>query len=185
MQYLLLILTLLSFRSVAEEPRYLHEFDVTAIDFEHAWRGKDNYAQYEATLYGIGYSIWRNNFGLRVGYIKGKDLYTEGRFEHVTVKLKYVVSFEALYKYDITEQFRLAVGIGTHLIPVPQYYEGIDPDGHFANDADNDEGYILGLQWEPVEDVLVGWRFTHYSRITVAPYDEWTKGHSVSITYRF
>ena len=161
-----------------------YELDVTQVKLEHAWRGPNNVADFNDTVYGVGLTTWHNNTGLRLGYIKGKDLNTSGRYSRITIKLKHILSAELLYKYDI-DNLRLYGGIGWHWIPVPMYWEGIAPNSHAATDADNDHGYILGFQYKMSKHLSVGYRFTHYSRIKIRPYDEWTKGNSFNLTYIF
>ena len=184
MKYLIL-LALLSFNSLAED-KWSFELDLTQVEIEHAWRGPDNYAQFDGSLSGVGVTSWHDSgFGARLSYLQGKDLSTEGKYEGITIQLKYIAGLELLYKHRLTESLWVYGGIGTYLIPLPMDYEGIDPDGHDANDSDNDEGWLVGAQWDVNERWSVGWKFTHYSRIKSSPYDEWTKGHSLNITYKF
>lgn len=168
---------------------YEFELDVTTVHLEHAWRAPEEYrdATFIDTVCGIGGTVWRGPWGFRTAYLEGTLLNTTeaGYYDHITINLDHIISFELLYRYHITSDLRLIAGIGTHLIPVPQYYEGIDPTSHAATDADNDEGYILGLQYKITDNASIGWRFTHYSRITDHGWDEWTKGHSINITYHF
>lgn len=181
----LLVGLLLSSSLYATE--YEYEIDVTSVGLEHAWRPPEDFkdATFNDVVFGLGATVWRDEWGIRVAYYDGKPLHTDGYYEYVTINLEHIISFELLYRYHITSDLRLVAGIGTHLIPVPQYFEGIDPDSHMANDADNDEGYILGLQYKINDDMSIGWRFTHYSRIRSNGWDEWIKGHSVYITYHF
>ena len=183
MKSILLVLLVLATHATAEDT-YIFELDATVVDLEHAWRGPDNYAQFTETLHGAGITVWdKSNFGLRVAYLDGKDMNTAGRYSGITVKLKYIASLELLYKYQVTDKLRAVIGVGTNLIPLPMYWDGIDPSSHAATDADNDEGYIVGVSYRLNDDISLGWRFTHYSRIKGGVYDEWTKGHSLNITY--
>lgn len=172
----------LSFNTMAES-KWEFEFDLTTVQLEHAWRGPNNYAQFEESISGIGLTGWhKSGFGTRIGYLEGKDLTTEGKYSDVTLSLGYIASWELLYRKEVFDGLFLIGGIGTHIIPIPNLASS---DPHHSTDYDNDEGYILGLQWTVNDKMSVGWRFTHYSRITVSPYDEWTKGHSFNITYKF
>ena len=182
MKYLILLIMLFSTQVLAE---WNNEFDYTQVAMEHAWRGPNNKADFNEKLEGIGITAWHDsNFGVRLGYLKGKSLHTEGRYSFITMNMKHIISLELLYKYEIIDDLNLILGVGTHLIPVPMYWDGIDPTSHAATDADNDEGYIIGLQ-KCVDSLCIGWRFTHYSRIKSNVYDEWTKGHSLNVAYRF
>lgn len=184
-----LLLLLLMSPLTAKPDSFTYEVDVTAVSVEHAWRGdkgERDYAQFEDVVYGFGVASWhKSGFGGRVGYLKGTTLYTEGRYDYLQINMKHIISFELMYRYYVTEDLKAIVGVGTHLIPVPQYYEGIDPQSHMANDTDNDEGWLVGLQYEINKDFSIGWRFNHYSRIKTSQYDEWIKGHSLNLTYRF
>lgn len=162
-----------------------YELDSTIVALEYAWRGDNNYAHFNDTLYGVGATAWWDNIGVRLGYLEGKPLYTKGKFKSITVNLDYVLSLELLYKYELYDRLILYGGIGTHIIPVPMYWKGIDPNSHAANDSDNDEGYILGIKYHLLDSMSIGWRFTHYSRIKEEFNDEWIKGHSLNIHYMF
>ena len=182
MRYLIL-LVIFSGSLMASD--YSLELDAGHNKIEHAWRGPNNYAQFEADLNSIGLTAWRDNVGLRLAYIKGDDMNTLGIYEQITIKLKHIISLELLYKYQITNNIRVYAGIGANLIPVPMHWDGIDPTSHAATDADNDEGYLIGAQYRVSNKLSVGWRFTHYSRIKEAPYDEWIKGHGIYLSYKF
>ena len=182
MKHLLLVLiTLLPFTTSAVE----YQFDVGYSQVEHAWRGEDKYAQFTDTLNGVGLTAWYGNIGIRGGYIKGKDLNTAGRFKSITIRLKHIISLEVLCRYQVTDYLSVMAGIGTYKIPLPQYWKGINPKSHAATDADDDEGYILGAQIDLDGNWGMGWRFTHYSRIKSNTFDEWTKGHSLYVSYKF
>lgn len=171
------------------------ELDLTAASIEHGWRGPNGYnqkAQFDEEIYGLGFTTWhKSNFGVRLGYLKGAVLTTSGKYDYVQINMKHIASFEILYRYYITDNLTARVGIGTHNIPVPQRYEGLDPTSHPYNDADNDEGWNVGLQYQLSDGFSVGWRFTHYSRINRSGddwekgQDEFIKGHSLNMSFTF
>jgi len=176
MKYLCLIIALFSFSAAATE----YELDFNYTNFEHAWRGENNYAQFNAGLYGMGVTAWhRSNFGIRAGYIHGTDLNTKGIYRNITLSLGYIASFELLYRYEFYKNFHAIVGIGTYIIPIPNL--GSDSE-HHRTDYDNDEGYVLGLQYKVNKHLSIGWRFTRFQKIKR---QEWTTGHSLNITYIF
>lgn len=159
------------------------ELDITHARVEHAWRGERNYAQFTSPLYGLGLTYWFDNgFGVRGAYAEGREMHTDGRFKDFTIDLKYIASLELLYRYEVVDGLFLVGGVGTHVIPLPIWNGKID---YRRNDYDNDEGYILGIQYRLNDNFSVGWRFTHYSRVKSDLYDEWTKGHSINLTYRW
>ncbi len=171
------------------------EVDITGASIEHGWRGPRGFndkAQFDENIYGVGATAWhKSNFGVRLGYLKGAVLTTDGYYDHVQINMKHIASIELLYKYQVTENLQARLGIGSHSIPVPQRYEGLDPDSHHYNDSDNDEGWNIGLQYKLSDGFSVGWRFTHYSRINRnnddwdRGYDEFIKGHSLNMAFHF
>lgn len=193
MKYLLI--TLMLFCGSVSADNWDFELDITGADIEHGWRGPAGFehkAQFEEKIYGFGFTTWhKSNFGVRLGYLKGAVLTTEGAYDYVQVNMKHIASLELLYRYYITEDLQARVGIGTHAIPVPQRYEGLDPTSHPYNDSDNDEGWNVGLQYQLSDAFSVGWRFTHYSRISrneltwEKGHDELIKGHSLNMAFTF
>ncbi|MFT5709311.1 MAG: hypothetical protein ACI9ES_003619 [Oceanospirillaceae bacterium] len=181
---LLIITMMLLLSSQAMATQYSIEIDVSKNEIEHAWRGPNNYAHFELKGVGVGVTVWQDNIGVRLAYVDGGNINTAGRYEHITINLKYIASLELLYKYQITNDLRIYAGISTSLIPVPMSWDGIDPKSHEATDSDNDEGYTIGMQHNLNKGLSIGWRFNHYSRIKSSPHDEWIKGHSIYLSYK-
>lgn len=180
---LLLILLLLSASSLANDILQPVEYQlgVHSTKIEHTWRGEQNVANYDATTKSISITAWnKHNFGVRVAYEKGEVMTTIGRYENVLVDLKFIGSLEVAYRFFVSDDAYIFGGIGTYRIPLPMTTV---KSGYFRNDSD-DEGYHLGVTTRH-GDWSIAYRFTQYSRIKSKLYDEWTRGHSIHVSYSF
>ena len=157
--------------------------DVGVYRTEHAWRGVDNYAQFDMRSVGVGFSVqFEGGLYSRFGLVSGDKLTTKGRYTDVVLNLKYIASFELAYRMKLAKSSYLLVGLGTNVMPIPNI---TSTDEHHSSDYDNDEGYLIELQYEVTRNISIAWRFTHTSRIKSNKYDEWTKYHALKIIYMF
>ena len=176
MKYLFVLL--LSFNIYASE----YEIDTNYTKLEHSWRGI-SVADYTASLKGIGFTWWDNsNFGVRLSHSFDAKMYTKGRYQSFVIDLKGITSLELLYRYEILNNLYLIGGISTNKMPVP--ITSIEED-YYRNDSDDDEGYIVGVQYKLNKHYSIGYRFSQTSRIKKDLSDEWTRGHSINFTVTF
>ena len=160
-----------------------YQIDIGQYNVEHAWRGPNNYAQFEKQMTGIGITKWDSSgLGVRVGYIHGGEVTTNGRYSSIILDLKYIASLELLYREEVHSDLWVVVGIGTNVMPIPNITSS---DPHHSTDYDNDEGYLFEIQYKLIDELSVAWRFTHTSRIKGEVNDEWTKHHSIKLVYTF
>lgn len=145
------------------------ELDIGITEVEHAWRGINNYADYDSQLKSIGLTLWHeNNFGIRFAHGTGSTMTTQGRYKDYYIELPNISSLELLYKVELTDRARVFGGIGTNLIPLPTYK---DVRGSVRADRDDDEGYILGLSYNVLSNLRLIYRFTEYSLVKSAKYE--------------
>ncbi|MBL4588292.1 hypothetical protein JKY79_03025 [Candidatus Babeliales bacterium] len=173
MRLLLLILLLFTGGVNAE-----YEIDVGYSHIKHAWRGPDNIATFQYDMPSIGITWWRGRIGIRGSYADGGLSGTDGRYKLLEVDMKYIAGLELLYKYQITDDLRLILGVGTYLIPVNVYYL----DGTLERkDRDDDEGFNIRVDYSITEHWSISYKFSEYSRIKSDLYDEWIRGHSAQL----
>ena len=171
------MLLLLSFNAIASE----YQFDIGYSQVEHAWRGPNNVATFKPVMKSIGFtSIYDNGFAYRFGYGELNHVGTTGRYSHYTLEMDYIASLEIMYRYSVNN-LTVFGGIGTYIIPASVRAT----NGYYDKDYDNDEGYFLGAEYSIYNKISLGYKFNMYSRIKNNPYDEWTKGHSIYLAYKF
>lgn len=159
-----------------------YQFDLNSNQINHGWYTNDiDEAKYLNTMTGVGVSAFHySGFGLRLGYMKGDEAQTTGRYKTYIVDMKHIISFEAIYKKEVLNNVELFAGFGTYLIPLPITSE---EEGYYRNDSDDDEGYFYGVSLRLYKDFLINYRYTKYSTVRSNGSDEWTKGNSVQLVY--
>jgi len=174
----LLLLILLSLNVSSSE----YQIDLGYSQVEHAWRGPSNYANYETGMESLGLTyITDIGVAFRVGYGVLSDSKTKGKYDYLVLEMNYILSLELTYRYSF-EQITVYAGIGKYTIPTSVRATSSDI---YIHDYDNDEGYLIGIEYMIDENVGVGYRFNMMSRITSAPFDEWTKSQGIYLFYRF
>lgn len=178
MKYLLLLI-FISTQVFGDE----WQFDVSHNNVEYVWiaAGTDN-AHFDRAMVGVGITKWFDSgLGARLAYAKGGEVQTKGRYEGWILDMRYISSFEIMYRKEIFRDFSVYIGIGTYQIPLPIW----NPEtGYFKDDRDDDEGWLIGFTYMINDNVGASYRFTKYSRIN-NNIDEWTSGYSSQLFYRF
>ncbi|NQY89320.1 MAG: outer membrane beta-barrel protein [Colwellia sp.] len=174
----LLLLILLSLNVSSSE----YQIDLGYSKVEHSWRGPDNYAKYETGMESLGLTyITDIGIAFRAGYGVLSDSKTKGKYEDLVLEMNYIFSLELTYRYSF-DLVTVYAGIGKYTIPTSVSATSSD---YYDHDYDNDEGYLIGIEYMIDEDVSIGYRYNMMSRITSDPYDEWTKSHGIYLSYRF
>ena len=153
--------------------------DVSVNQMEHHWGKPDDvHAHFNYQMKSIGLTTWYKNLGFRVAYGVGEEVGTLGNYAALVIDFESVTSFELMYKQSVGD-FDIFTGVGTYLMPMPRYFK----ETHLPekNDADDDEGYFIGITYNLTEDLSVSYRYTHYSQIN----SEYTKGNGIHLNYRF
>jgi hypothetical protein len=159
-----------------------YQIDINSNKVDYGWYANDSdNARFLRGMHGIGVTaFFDDNFGFRVGYMKGGEAGTSGRYSSYTVDMRSITSFEVIYRKPVSDSVSIFGGIGTYLIPVPLTSE---EEGYYKNDRDDDEGYFFGITTRLNENLLLNYRYTKYSTIRVRGSDEWIKGNSLQLVY--
>ena len=155
--------------------------DIGVTQMEHHWGPpNDKHAHFNYKLKSLGITAWhQSNFGFRMAYGKGEEVGTLGHYNALLIDFESVASFEILYKYKLNSRLEVVAGLGTYLMPMPRYFKSDhSPE---VNDADDDEGYLIGVTYHISKDFSVTYRYTHYSQIN----SEYTKGNGIHLDYKF
>ena len=180
MRYLFILLLFFAVSTNAID----YEIDVNSNNVEYVWIGSgSDSAKFNREMYGVGVTaLFNDNLGLRLGYMKGGEATTTGRYAGYIVDMRSITSFELIYKERLWDNISVFCGIGSYLIPVPIRSE---EENYFRADRDDDEGYFYGLSFRLYNNISINYRFTKYSTIKDKNLDEWIKGNSIQLTYKF
>lgn len=155
--------------------------DIGLTSMNHSWGPPmDRPASYDFVNKSVGLTAWYGNYGFRIAHGKGERANTEGHFDRIEIDFKHITSYELMYKYEMNYGVSLFGGIGHYQIPTPAYYKATG-DLHRL-DADDDEGFFLGVHYDFNDSFGVQYRYTQFSEIQHA---EYTVGHGLHLTYKF
>lgn len=173
------ILLLFAFNVSASE----YQLNVGQSEFEHAWRGPQNIANFKfyADTVGLSY-VHDSSIGVSVAYSRAKNHgVTSGKYSDLNLLMTNIVSLELFYRFKIGDLY-ISPGLSTNYIDASVKSKTTN---YYSHDRDDDEGYFLSLDYSFSESFLFRYKFSSHSRIKKAPYDEWTRSHGLMIVYRF
>lgn len=161
-----------------------YQFDVNTNEVTYSWVASEtDKASFHKRMTGFGVTgLINDNWAFRVGAMKGGEAGTKGRYHTFKVDMKFIVSYELMYRKSLTDNISAFAGVGSYRIPVPIYSE---VENYYRNDSDDDEGWFLGLNARMYGDWFINYRYTKYSTINSGSLKESIRGSSIQLIYEF
>lgn len=160
-----------------------YEISLGHSKLEHSWKmPNDPPSLYLPRMNEVGLGVWKGNWGVSLFYgDMSRTSDSSGTYPNVDINFKHLYGVDFKYRYTL-DKWTFTVGVGTYRLPTDQI---ITRNGKetISVDSDNDEGFLLSVDYNISKSLSVRYKYQRYSYIS--KHNEYTSGMGVYLVYKF